>query len=84
MVEEEATEERRPVTAARGTEGERLDMAEEDNIRHQLLEGMDNSRDIVRLLVQMRILVIRRCVLVALRRKYWAIHIFLFLSKVIF
>ena len=63
-VEEEATEERRQVTAARDTvEGGRLDMAEaEDNIRHQLLEGMDNNRDIVRVLEQTKILVIRRCV----------------------
>jgi hypothetical protein len=80
---EEATEERRPVMAARDTEGERLDMAE-DNIRHLLQEDMDNSRYIVRLLVQMRILVIRRCVLAASRRKYWARYFFVPSKKVIF
>jgi len=57
----EVTEEQRPVTVARATEGGRLDM-EEEHIRHQLLEGTDNNRDIVRLLGQMKILVIRRCV----------------------
>ena len=60
--QEEATVERRPATVARGTEVERLDMAE-DNIQHQLLGGMGSNRDTVRLWGLMKTLVIKRCVL---------------------
>ena len=59
--EAEAMAEQRQVTAAKATEGERLDTMQ-GNILHQLLEGMGNNRGIVRLLGQMKTLAINRCV----------------------
>ena len=58
---EEATEERRPVMAAKATVGEHLDMVE-GHIRHQRLGDMDNNQHMVRELGQMKILVSKRCV----------------------
>ena len=58
---EEATEERRPVMAAKATAGEHLDMVG-GHIRHQRLGDMGNNQHMVRELEQMKILVSKRCV----------------------